>query len=659
MSSNIDVIGKKFNRWEVLQDLGNQKLLCRCDCGNVLVRNKYSIIHGKSKSCGCDKPDNTKIKLIPGTKYNKLTIIENIAGGKVLCRCDCGKLTKQPKTLVTSGRIKSCGCLQNDYIIKNTVGQRFGRLTVLKELGNGSIICKCDCGNIKEFDKYTVVTQQTTKSCGCLASDTKKAIKDNLVGQSFNDWVVLKELGNDKVLCRCSCGTEKVVVKSALKDGRSKSCGHNTNKFKDLTNKRFGHWVVLKELGHSCVQVRCDCGNIEVIQKGKLLNGDSKSCGCHRSKLMQSTLLQRYNETTANRAANPREAWQISTIKDRDKLAEFIASQYKDTKPTLKQLAIDLNISESYTGKLIHSYELDSYINYCVTRSLAEDEIVAFVKSILSSDDEIILNSKQIIYPKELDIYIPSKKVAIEFNGTYWHSSYMQPSNYHQLKSIECIKRGIRLIHIFEYEWRDDNKKEKLKNLLISVLANNNSITYARNTEVHDICSADATEFCNKYHLQGSAQSAINIGCYSGDELIGVMTFGVPRFDSNSDYELIRLCWKTGKAVVGGAEKMFKYFTDRYLNTKESIITYCDISKFDGNVYFRLGMQTDMKKLTAPGYVWVSQDQKEALSRYQTQKHKLVELGLGDIGRTEDEIMYKLGYYKVYNSGNLRFTYKK
>lgn len=187
MSSNIDAIGKKFNHWEVLQDLGNQKLLCRCDCGNVLVRNKYSIIHGKSKSCGCDKPDNTKIKLIPGTKYNNLTIVENIAGGKVLCRCDCGKLTRQPKTLVTSGRIKSCGFLKNDYIVNNTVGQRFGRLTVLQELGNGRILCKCDCGNIKEFDKYTVVTQQTTKSCGCLASDAKRTIKDNLVGQSFND----------------------------------------------------------------------------------------------------------------------------------------------------------------------------------------------------------------------------------------------------------------------------------------------------------------------------------------------------------------------------------------------------------------------------------------------------------------------------------------
>ena len=659
MSNNVEVVGKKFNHWKVLQDLGDQKLLCECDCGKVLVRNKYSIIHGRSKSCGCDKPDTTRIFLTPGEKYNKLTVVENVGGGKVLCRCECGNFTTQPKTLVTSGRIKSCGCSKNDFIINNTVGQKFGRLTVIQELGHDRILCECECGNVKELSKYTVVTRQTTKSCGCLADEVKRTPKTNLVGQRFNDWVVLDELGNDKLLCRCSCGIEKVVTKSTVKDGRSKSCGHETNQFKDLTNQRFGSWVVMKELGHSRVQVQCDCGAIEVIQKARLLNGTSKSCGCKKTELMKSTLLSRYNEMTSNRISNPRESWQISAISNADKLRDFMESKYKGFKPTIKQVAVDLSISESYMGKLIHSYNLNGLVDCNITRSMAEDELVNFIKSIVP-DGDIKLNSRQVIAPKEIDIYIPSKKIAIEFNGTYWHSSYKHPNNYHQLKSIECIKKGIRLIHIFEYEWHNKETKEKIKNLLTNVLTNSNIIVYARNTDVHDISSSEAMEFCEKYHLQGSAQSAINIGCYNNDnELIGVMTFGVPRFDAYSDYELIRLCWKTGISVVGGAEKMFKYFTDRYLKPKESIITYCDISKFDGNVYFRLGMESNVNELTDPGYVWVSPDQKEVLSRYQTQKHKLLDLGLGNIGRTEDEIMYKLGYYKVYNSGNLKFIYNK
>lgn len=613
--------------------------------------------HGTSKSCGCDKQSNAKILLTPGTKYNKLTIIENIAGGKVLCRCDCGNTTEQFKTNVTSGRIKSCGCSQNSFIINNTVGQKFGRLTVIEELGNNRILCRCDCGTVKEFNKYTVVTRQTTKSCGCIVKDNKEFKGNSLVGQRFNDWLVLEELGDGKVLCRCTCGIEKVTDKNCVKDGRSKSCGHGVNHFKDLTGQRFGSWTVIKELGFSRVQVKCDCGSVDVIQKARLTTGTSKSCGCMKTDYMKSTLLQRYNETSSVRTKNPRESWQIQAISDKQCLEEFLKTHYS-IKPTIKQIAIDLNISESYTGRLLHTYNLEQYIECKPDMSIAENEIVEFIQSILPNE-ELILNSRKIISPKEIDIYIESKKIAIEFNGTYWHCSYNQPSNYHQLKSIECLQKGIRLIHIFEYEWHNKETKEKIKSFLINLLNNRNAVLYARNTQVIDISSEKAYEFCDKYHLQGRANSSINLGCYSGDELVGVMTFGTPRFDTNSEYELIRLCWKTGVSVVGGAEKMFSYFIETYLKPKESIITYCDISKFSGNVYLRLGMQTNINEVTNPGYVWVSQDQKEVLSRYQTQKHKLLKLGLGELGKTEDDIMYNLGYYKIYNSGNIKFTYTK
>ena len=32
-------------------------------------------------------------------------------------------------------------------------GQRFGKLVVAKELGGGRILCRCDCGNVKEINK--------------------------------------------------------------------------------------------------------------------------------------------------------------------------------------------------------------------------------------------------------------------------------------------------------------------------------------------------------------------------------------------------------------------------------------------------------------------------------------------------------------------------
>lgn len=50
---------------------------------------------------------------------------------------------------------------------------------------------------------------------------------------------------------------------------------------------------------------------------------------------------------------------------------------------------------------------------------------------------------------------------------------------------------------------------------------------------------------------------------------------------------------------------------------------------------------------------------KVVLSRYQTQKHKLIEQGLGVYGSTEDDIMYNIGYYKIYDSDNIKMLWTK
>jgi len=51
------------------------------------------------------------------------------------------------------------------------------------------------------------------------------------------------------------------------------------------------------------------------------------------------------------------------------------------------------------------------------TTSLQEAEVLEFVKSIY--DGTIVENDRTVIHPKELDIYIPDKRLAIEFDGLY------------------------------------------------------------------------------------------------------------------------------------------------------------------------------------------------------------------------------------------------
>ena len=101
---------------------------------------------------------------------------------------------------------------------------------------------------------------------------------------------------------------------------------------------------------------------------------------------------------------------------------------------------------------------------------------------------------------------------------------------------------------------------------------------------------------------------------------------------------------------------MFSYFVNKYKPT--SIITYCDISKFAGEAYLKLGFKTDKDSLTSPNYVWISSDRNNVIHRYQTQKHKLIAQGLGTENQTEDEIMINLGYIKVYDCGNLKFEWE-
>ena len=104
---------------------------------------------------------------------------------------------------------------------------------------------------------------------------------------------------------------------------------------------------------------------------------------------------------------------------------------------------------------------------YCSVshKSNCETDILQTVKSVYNK--KIIENSRSIIKPLELDIYLPDLKLAIEFNGTFWHSQEAnKPKDYHLTKSLLCREQGIRLIHIYEFEDIDE-QLELLKSLIL------------------------------------------------------------------------------------------------------------------------------------------------------------------------------------------------
>ena len=529
----------------------------------------------------------------------------------------------------------------------NYEGQIFNSWKVIKKISSQKYICKCSCGLEKEVYIKNVI-DGSSKSCGH---------ERKMVGQKFNHWTILEELGKGKVICQCDCENQtiKELYKKAVVNGQTKSCGCQGSGFINLKGQKYNEWTVLEFKGNAQWLCRCSCGNESILTRRALLEGLSKSCGCKQSKNLLKSLKERFGDISPQRLNNPRENWQIEALRDKDKMLEVIGKF--DTKPTINQLSSVLDTGISTVLIRIHELELDNEVELRPTQSKYELEIIDYIQN-LDIDLHIETRNRSILKGKrELDIYIPDKKLAIEFNGSYWHSSLYKEPNYHQNKTIECIENGIRLIHIYEYEWKDELTKQKLKKLIKNIVKPELTETiYARNTAVYELTIEETKEFINKYHLQNYSASSINLGLKDKDgKLLSVMTFGKPRFNNEYEYEIIRYCNKDTVKVIGGAEKLFKYFLGKY--EPESIITYCDISKFTGKVYERLGFEAI--EITKPNYVWFGLDTDEILKRYQTQKKKLVELGLGAEDQTEDEIMSSIGYIKMHDSGNLKLHFRK
>lgn len=55
----------------------------------------------------------------------------------------------------------------------------------------------------------------------------------------------------------------------------------------------------------------------------------------------------------------------------------------------------------------------------------------------------------------EVDVYVPDLRVGFEFNGVYYHSDEFVPKEYHADKFHAAQSNGIRLIQVWEDDWRD------------------------------------------------------------------------------------------------------------------------------------------------------------------------------------------------------------
>jgi len=280
-------------------------------------------------------------------------------------------------------------------------------------------------------------------------------------------------------------------------------------------------------------------------------------------------------------------------------------------------------------------------------KSIKEVELGRFITSL---GFDIVTNDKTILDGKEIDIFIPSKNLAIEFNGLYYHSSLFVDEKYHINKTIKCEDKGIQLIQIFEDEWqfKTDIVKSRLKHLL----GVSQFIVYGRNCVVKEITYIESSKFLEKNHIQGDIKGSIRLGLFYNDELVSLMVFGKGRIatgSKNYDYELLRFCNKINYNVVGAASKLLKYFENNYKPI--NLISYADRRWSVGKLYSKLGFIKT--KNSTPNYYYIIGHNR--INRMKFQKHKLVFEGFSK-SLTEKEIMEKRDIYRIYDCGNIVFV---
>lgn len=277
--------------------------------------------------------------------------------------------------------------------------------------------------------------------------------------------------------------------------------------------------------------------------------------------------------------------------------------------------------------------------------SKEEQKIVDFLQS---HNIQLIQSERKILSGIELDIYIPDKKIAIEFNGVYWHSElFKQDTMYHHNKWLQCKQRGIQLIQIWEDEWRKN--PDQIKSMLLhklKVASGGKHSIYARQTKIVSVDTKSAKSFYDKFHIQGFASSS----CYYGLEQNGIL-YAVIALKKESGNVLNIIRYATSHNVVGGFTKLLKYAENTL--DPSAFITFSDHCVSDGGLYESNGFIVD--KELPPDYRYVWRGERKHKFGYRLSRFKNDPSLIWNANMTEKELANLNGLYRIWDAGKTKW----
>ena len=374
------------------------------------------------------------------------------------------------------------------------------------------------------------------------------------------------------------------------------------------------------------------------------LNAHLNGQGCPKCKTLktQRTNKEKYGSLSWNGQHISNETYK----KLNDK--KWLIEQHHQNKKNQLEIAFMLGISATTLNRYFkkHNIELKYYFN-----SIGQQQVQSFLESL---NVNMITNDRTIISPHELDIFLPDYQIAIEYNGLYWHSEAAEriDNKYHLNKTKICEEKGIRLIHIFEDEWF--NQQQQCKDTITHLLGKSEKGDYARHCTIREITWQQAKQFLNEYHLLGAGASGnYRIGAFNKqNELIGVMVFGQSTSERSNEIELKRFITNK-KNNPGLGSKMFKYAI-KHQNYHE-VIAFVDRRWFTGLVKDHIGFE---KVDETPPALWWTNGKERKHRRFKT-KRQLTENNGTNKKLSKRNMMENLGWYRIWDCGKIKLKYTK
>lgn len=554
---------------------------------------------------------------------------------------------------------------------------------------NNDIKGKCIvCGKSTKFINWKL---KYRKHCSLLCSrkdkESEKLRKQTSLKKYGNEYFFASDIGKQKIKERnlikygVEAASKSDIIKNKIKNTNIKKYGNKCTlqnsfikeKVKKTNLKKYG---VENIFSSKEVQEK-----IKIVIKEKYGNEIPLRNNIIKNKYKQ-TNLEKYgveyisqNKDIINKGKETRRKSEYKKLLNNKKITDVVEILFSEDE--YKNIKID-NLYKfrcKKCGNIFYdNLVYDKYGNiprcpicYPNKVSIEEENLYKFItdhyNGMVLRNDRKTLNN---LY--ELDFYLPELKLAIKYDGIWYHSERNgKDKNYHLIKTEKCEEKGIHLIHIFENEWL--NQQEIIKRKILQLLKCYNKKIYARKCIIKEVNKDDCDNFLNTYHIQGTCLSKIRLGLYYKDNLISIMTFSNSRFGIGKDkeknksvYELTRFCCGEYN-IVGGASKLFKYFLKTYKPIK--IYTFADRRyswKFN-NVYNKLGFSLD--SIVPPTYFYfknVSENHKTIIKLFHRMNFSKAELKKKFPEKynpklTEWENMINLGYNKIWDCGKLKYIY--